>query len=146
MMDGYEQLAIVMKALAHPVRLQILEVLRSEETCVCHLEAVLGQRQAYISQQLMKLRDAGLVVDRREGMNVFYSLANDTIGSLLDTAVNAATTVAAQTGDDLSFAYLKPAVLDCMCPICQAKTSQLVQTSEVSIDRSEVEGEKDASK
>ena len=82
-MDGYDQVAEIGKALGHPVRLQILQVLREEEACVCHLEAILGQRQAYISQHLMRLREAGLVVDRREGMNVFYSLANEAIGSLL---------------------------------------------------------------
>lgn len=116
-MDGYEQLAIVMKALAHPVRLQILEVLRSEEACVCHLEAFLGQRQAYISQQLMKLRDAGLVVDRRDGMNVFYSLANDTIGPLLDMAQ----TVVISSGEqDSSFDLpTDPVETPCSCPKCE---------------------------
>ena len=54
-MDGYEQTAEMMKALSHPTRLQILEVLSEEgESCVCHLENRLGQRQAYISQQLAR--------------------------------------------------------------------------------------------
>ncbi|MBN2149792.1 MAG: helix-turn-helix transcriptional regulator [Anaerolineales bacterium] len=131
--DGYDATAALLKTLGHPGRLQIVKILREGEACVCHLEAVLGQRQAYISQQLMRLREDGLVVDRRDGMNVFYSLANDQLGPLLDTAVNAAIAVAAQTGDDLSFAYLKPATLDCTCPICQAKNSQFVQTSDVSM-------------
>ena len=58
-MSQYQLTATIMKALVHPVRLQILQVLRDGEACVCHLEAVLNQRQAYISQQLMRLRDAG---------------------------------------------------------------------------------------
>jgi DNA-binding transcriptional ArsR family regulator len=61
MVARYTDAAVRFKALAHPVRLQILDMLRSGEVCVCHMEAVLGKRQAYISQQLMVLRDAGLV-------------------------------------------------------------------------------------
>ena len=86
-MNGYETSASILKALSHPVRLQILTVLRDEEACVCHLESFLGQRQAYISQQLMKLRDAGLVTDRRDGMNVFYRLTNEAVEPLLDAAM-----------------------------------------------------------
>ena len=83
-MDRHEWLAQRFKALGHPVRLQILEVLEAEgESCVCHLEARLGQRQANISQHLARLRDAGLVTDRRDGLNVYYSLTDDSVGSLL---------------------------------------------------------------
>jgi ArsR family transcriptional regulator len=84
-MNGYGWLAMRLKALGHPVRLQILEVLEVEgEACVCHLESRLGQRQATISQHLARLRDAGLVADRRDGLNVFYSLADDSVASLLE--------------------------------------------------------------
>jgi DNA-binding transcriptional ArsR family regulator len=83
-MNGYRWLASRMKAMGHPIRLQILEVLEAEgESCVCHLEARLGQRQAYISQQLARLRDAGLVTDRRDGLNVYYTLADDSVAALL---------------------------------------------------------------
>ncbi len=84
-MTHYEQLAARFKALAHPVRLQILDMLRSGEACVCHMETALGKRQAYISQQLMVLRDAGLVDARREGLQVFYRLTDDVTAGLLDT-------------------------------------------------------------
>ena len=57
----------IFKVLTHPARLAILEILRDGEHCVCHMEAHLGFRQAYISQQLSVLRDAGLVQDRRDG-------------------------------------------------------------------------------
>ena len=72
----YTEQAQLLKSLAHPVRLQILDILRRGEECVCHMEAVLGRRQSYISQQLMTLRDAGLVDARKEGLNVFYCLAD----------------------------------------------------------------------
>ena len=75
-MDGYAAAGDLFKACGHPVRLQILEVLlRDGEACVCHLEAHLGQRQAAISQHLAKLRQVGLVTDRRDGWNVYYSVA-----------------------------------------------------------------------
>ncbi len=52
-MPGDSSSANIIKTLMHPTRLSILEILRDGEQCVCHIEAVLGQRQAYISQHLM---------------------------------------------------------------------------------------------
>jgi DNA-binding transcriptional ArsR family regulator len=45
-MTSYDELAIRFKALAHPVRLQILDMLRRGEACVCHMEIALDKRQA----------------------------------------------------------------------------------------------------
>jgi DNA-binding transcriptional ArsR family regulator len=53
---------------------------------VCHLEAVLGFRQAYISQQLAVLREGGIIQDRREGWNVFYRVSDDRIFEILAAA------------------------------------------------------------
>jgi len=78
--------AQIFKVLAHPARLSILEILREGEHCVCHIEACLGYRQAYISQQLMVLRDAGLIQDRRDGLNVFYQVINPDIYPIIDAA------------------------------------------------------------
>ncbi|MRS04979.1 ArsR family transcriptional regulator, partial [bacterium] len=50
-LHAYELQAQIYKVLTHPVRLAILEILRDGEHCVCHMEAYLGLRQAYISQQ-----------------------------------------------------------------------------------------------
>ncbi len=83
-MNDYDSQAKLFKALNHPVRLAILDVLRDGEACVCHLEAALGYRQAYISQQLMALRDAGLVQDRRDGWNVFYHVAKPDVFTVID--------------------------------------------------------------
>ena len=47
------------------------------------MEAHLGYRQAYISQQLMVLREAGLIQDRRDGWNVFYRVAEPRIFAVL---------------------------------------------------------------
>ena len=85
-MDPYDLQAKLFKALMHPARLAILDILRTGEACVCHMEAALGYRQAYISQQLMVLRDAGLVDDRRDGWNIYYRVAKPDIFNVIDSA------------------------------------------------------------
>jgi ArsR family transcriptional regulator len=82
-MTDYQEQARLFHTLSHPARLQILDILRGGEECVCHVQSVLGKRQAYVSQQLMVLRDAGLVADRKEGLNVFYRLAEPAVADLL---------------------------------------------------------------
>jgi DNA-binding transcriptional ArsR family regulator len=76
----------IFKALMHVSRLEILEILRQGEQCVCHIEAALGYRQAYVSQQLMVLREAGLVEDRRDGARIFYRVIEPEVFTLVDVA------------------------------------------------------------
>jgi ArsR family transcriptional regulator len=83
-MNSYREQSQLLKALAHPVRLQILDALREESQCVCHLTALLNKRQAYISQQLAVLREAGLVVDEKEGLNVFYRVSDERVFQVMD--------------------------------------------------------------
>ena len=71
-----ETTAAFLRAISQPVKLEILLAIGTGEACVCHLEAAIGQRQAYISQQLMALREAGIVESRREGRNIFYRIKN----------------------------------------------------------------------
>ena len=80
----FEAQARFFKALTHPARLAILELLREGESCVCHLEAYLGLRQAYISQQLAVLRDSGLIQDRRDGWNIYYRVVDTRTFEVLD--------------------------------------------------------------
>jgi DNA-binding transcriptional ArsR family regulator len=99
--------------LAQPARVHILLILAREEACVCHIEAVLGIRQSTISQHLMALRDAGLVVTYRDGRNIFYRLANpDLYGAICQVA-----SVAGMSSDDLERFSRKP-VPGCPCPRC----------------------------
>jgi ArsR family transcriptional regulator len=84
--DAATEAAKLFKALAHPTRVSILEVLRHGEECVCHMETILGKRQAYISQQLAILRAAQIITDRRDGMNIFYRVVRPEIYPLLDAA------------------------------------------------------------
>ena len=83
-MNLHKTLAGTFKVLAHPARLAILDILRDGEACVCHMEALLGYRQAYISQQLAVLREAGLVQSRQDGWNIYYSASDEGIYPLID--------------------------------------------------------------
>jgi DNA-binding transcriptional ArsR family regulator len=83
-----QQQANLFKLFTHPARLAILEVLRQGEACVCHIEATLGYRQAYISQQLAVLREGGIIQDRREGWNIFYSVRDPRIFTVLSAVEN----------------------------------------------------------
>ncbi len=76
--------ARLLALLAHPIRLQIVELLRCGEVCVCDMQAALNQRQAYISQHLMALREAGIVTRRKDGLRVYYRLSDPRILRVLD--------------------------------------------------------------
>jgi ArsR family transcriptional regulator len=108
----YEDQAQLLKVLTHPARLAILNILRDGEHCVCHMEAHLGYRQSYISQQLMVLREAGLIQDRRDGWNVFYHVAEPRIFAVL-TAVEEITGIKAGPA-------IAGRVVSCSCPKCSA--------------------------
>ena len=80
----YDRQVQIFKVLTHPARLAILDILRDGDHCVCHMEAHLGYRQAYISQQLAVLREAGLIQDCREGWNIFYRVTDPRIYAVVD--------------------------------------------------------------
>ncbi|MDK2896874.1 MAG: hypothetical protein PWP04_994 [Candidatus Atribacteria bacterium] len=81
--DEIRRLAWVLKALAHPTRLQLLLRIEKEPLCVQELQKEIGQSQANISQHLALLRDRGLVVGERKGNTTCYRLANPRIGEFL---------------------------------------------------------------
>ena len=74
------------KALGHPVRIKILDALRHGEVTVNDLSARLKVEQSTLSQQLAVLRKSNIVVGRKEGQNVFYSVPDPAIFHLLDDA------------------------------------------------------------
>ena len=78
-----EKLSRIFRAISSPNRFQILTAIGTSEACVCHLEALLDLRQSYISQQLMEMRDAGLVDTRRDGRYIFYRLTEPELLNLL---------------------------------------------------------------
>ncbi|MGC9361835.1 MAG: ArsR/SmtB family transcription factor [Candidatus Syntrophosphaera sp.] len=70
----YKQMAIVMKAMAHPTRLFILDKLNEREHCVCELQELIGADMSTVSRHLSVLRNAGIIDNRKENNQVFYSL------------------------------------------------------------------------
>jgi DNA-binding transcriptional ArsR family regulator len=80
----FDQVADLLQVIGQPARLQILLAIGDGESCVCHLEATFGWRQAYLSQHLMALREAGLVTDRRESRYIFYHLSDPRLLEVLD--------------------------------------------------------------
>ena len=124
-MQDYDSQVEVFKALAHPARLQILELLRHEPACVCHLMAVLDRTQPYVSQQLAVLRDAGLVIDDKQGLNVFYQVRDRRIYELIDRVRGMLSLAAGEPGVPREGATAGPVRLaECPCPKCQAMGAQ----------------------
>ena len=75
------------RALAHPVRIRLLEALvTGGETSVQDLQKTLGIDQPIVSQQLARLRASGIVVAKKEGVIMRYSVADPLIGDLLKVA------------------------------------------------------------
>jgi ArsR family transcriptional regulator len=71
------QLAHLFKALADPTRLRIVNLLLEGALCVCEMETILGLPQPLLSRHLAYLRGAGIVLDKRQGARVQYSLVPD---------------------------------------------------------------------
>lgn len=67
--------ARIFKALGHPSRLLMVHALRHGEQCVCDLQALVGDDMSTVSKHLSVLRDAGVVTRRKQGANIYYSLA-----------------------------------------------------------------------
>ena len=109
-----KKLAVLFRNLGQPARLRILMAIGEGEACVCHLEAALGYRQAYISQHLMELRKAGLVTTRRESRNVFYRLKD---ASLLDLIHRSSNLLGLGT-EQLPIGKRGYRLENCPCPHC----------------------------
>lgn len=79
-----DEAAACMRALSNPSRLRLLCELVDGERNVGDLESALGLSQAYVSQQLARLRAEGLVAARRDGRIVFYSLSDSRVRPILE--------------------------------------------------------------
>lgn len=78
----------LLRAISPAPRVRILLALGHGEACVCHLEAALGWRQAYISQHLMALRNAKVLTSRRESRFVYYRLRDPGVLELIRIAAD----------------------------------------------------------
>jgi DNA-binding transcriptional ArsR family regulator len=124
-MKPFEAEAHFFKLLMHPTRLEILDELRKDEACVCHLEAKLGYRQAYISQHIMVLREAGVLQDRREGWNIFYHVTKPEIFQLMDSVSQL------MGAGEKGRRAARAAQVPCPCPKCNPGESAVPCSKEV---------------
>lgn len=113
MTSQFAREAKILRALSHPARLAILENLRHRPACVCHLTTALRRSQAYISQQLAILRDAGLIEGQRSGLFVYYRPRDYGILAVLDlvSRCSGRSPRSAPGGDER--------LEGCQCPQCQ---------------------------
>ena len=78
--------AELFKAIAHPTRLEILQLLRNGERCVCEIFPALDIEQPNVSRHLSVLKKEGIVSSRKEGLKVIYRVNDESIYALLDLA------------------------------------------------------------
>lgn len=109
-----ERIATPIEAISSPQKVAILLAIGQGEACVCHLEAALGWRQAYISQHLMALRKAEILEDRREGRYIFYRLKNTAYLDLISASAEICD-LSFETTSILNYSQKNPA---CECPHC----------------------------
>jgi len=74
MQARYEARARIIKAMAHPTRLFIVDVLSRQEKCVQELTEMIGADMSTVSRHLGVLKSAGIVQDQRRGSQVYYKL------------------------------------------------------------------------
>lgn len=91
--------ADLFKALAHPARIRVLEVLSTGPHTVSELQPLVGVESSHLSHQLSILRGAGLVVTRKEGTTVIYSLRDRLVAELLAVAKRLLVTTLAEKRD-----------------------------------------------
>ncbi len=119
-MAQFQSQARLLKVIAHPTRLRLLHALSGGEECVCHLTALLRQRQAYVSQQLMFLRRAGLLGDRKEGARVYYRIKEQSLFRIL-AAMNVVGVRAAGSPK-------RQKIAGCPCPKCTIRPKRIKDT------------------
>jgi ArsR family transcriptional regulator len=83
---SYQLVANVFKALSHPARLQIIELLKEEALCVCEIHPKAELEQSNTSQHLAVLRNQGIVATRKKGTMVFYEIKSPEVLQMIDLA------------------------------------------------------------
>lgn len=80
----YKNRSDVIKALAHPTRLFIIDFLSQGEKCVCEIVEQVGADISTISKHLLVMKNAGLIESEKRGLNVFYKMTCPCVTSLFD--------------------------------------------------------------
>ena len=88
--QNLEKIVEILKAVAHPVRLQIVNILIQGERSVGELIRILGTKQSLTSQQLTTLKLTGILKSRRDGNRVFYAIADKRMKKIMESVVQEA--------------------------------------------------------
>ena len=107
------QISRLLKEISLPARIRILLTIGKDEVCVCHIEAALGMRQAYLSQHLMALRQAGILITNRDGRFINYRLANPKILEVIKLTANS---LNISFDDERENNFMRK---QCSCPRCR---------------------------
>jgi ArsR family transcriptional regulator len=126
----FEQFATVAKAVAHPLRLEVVEQLAQGERSVEVLASRIRVSIANASQHLQQLRRAGLVASRRRGKFVFYRLADDAVLDLLASLRRIAERQSAEV-ERLVRGYFDDR--DSLEPVCRSELMERLSTGDVTV-------------
>lgn len=81
----YNDIAEILKTIAHPVRICIIKGLLENGECnVSHMQSCMDIPQSTVSQHLQKLRAAGIIEGRRNGLEIYYSIADERIRNIIE--------------------------------------------------------------
>lgn len=82
--EKYNEAAELLKVLAHPVRLCIVKGLLEKGECnVTYMHSCMSAPQSTVSQHIQKLKAAGIIEGRRNGLEIYYRIKNEKIGELI---------------------------------------------------------------
>jgi ArsR family transcriptional regulator len=87
-LEIYELKAEVLKALAHPIRLAVADLLRDGEQCVCDIAEHVGAERSNVSRHLAVMVNAGVLESHKEGLKVLYSLRTPCVLNFLSCATD----------------------------------------------------------
>ena len=82
----YVRKALIIKAVAHPLRIAVVDYLRTGEKCVCDIASHLGSDRSNVSRHLAVMLKAGVLRCRKDGLQVFYALRTPCILNFLQCA------------------------------------------------------------
>ena len=85
----YEMQAELITAIAHPIRVAIVDLLKDREVCVCEIAERIGSERSNTSRHLAIMLRAGVLKTRKEGLQVFYSLRTRCVVTFLNCACQA---------------------------------------------------------
>lgn len=97
--EGFQNIAFIFRQLGDPTRLRILWLLCHCEECVCNIAAAVDMSAPAVSHHLRNLKKSGIISSRREGKEVYYSLADTPQARLLHKSIDALFEISCPTNE-----------------------------------------------